>query len=257
MLIDSHCHLDRIDPEAHGDIQTLLQRAQEQNVQHCLCVCIDLEHFPDILALTKRFTSIDCSVGVHPCETSGQDPSVTALLALAEHERVVAIGETGLDYFRLSKDDLDWQRARFRRHIQAAKACAKPLIIHTRNAKDDTLAILREERAETVGGVMHCFAEDWPTAKAAIDLGFLISFSGIITFKNAESLRDVARRVPDEALLVETDSPYLAPMPYRGKSNQPAYVREVAEKLAEVRGTSLAHIAAVTTANYQRLFKRA
>jgi TatD DNase family protein len=189
---------------------------------------------------------------VHPTEQEGKDPSVDELLALANHDKIIAIGETGLDYFHIEKDTADWQRDRFRRHIAASNQSGKPMIIHTRDAKEDTIELMQQEKAEQ--GVMHCFSEDWDTAKAAIDLGFYISFSGIITFKSAESLREVAKKVPADRLLVETDSPYLTPMPYRGKPNSPAYTYYVAEKLAEIRGTSINDIADTTTANFKKLF---
>lgn len=254
MLIDSHCHLDRIDLEAFGgELDRLIATAGEQGVGHMLCVCIDLEHFGDVAAIAERYPHVTCSVGVHPDATDVREPGVEDLVELARHPKVVAIGETGLDYFRL-QGDLEWQRDRFRTHIRAAREAGKPLIIHTRAAREDTVRVLREEGAEAVGGVMHCFAEDWATAQAAMELNFLISFSGIVTFKSAEALREVAARVPDSHLLIETDSPYLAPVPHRGKENHPAWVRHVAEKLAEVRGVTVEHIEAVTTANYRRVF---
>lgn len=254
MLIDSHCHLDRIDLTPFGGrLEALLETARGNGVEHMLCVCIDLEHFEDVLGIACRHPQVTCSVGVHPDATGVREPQVEELVELAAHPQVVAVGETGLDYYRLT-GELEWQRERFRTHIRAARQAGKPLIIHTRAAREDTLRLLEEERAAEVGGVMHCFAEDWETARRAMDLGFLISFSGIVTFRNAEALREVARRVPDEYLLVETDAPYLAPVPHRGKQNHPAWVRHVAEKLAELRGVDLAHIEAVTTANFRRLF---
>lgn len=254
MLVDSHCHLDRIDLEGFdGRLDRLLDAARDNGVGHMLCVCIDLEHFDDVAGIAADHASVSCSVGVHPDATDVREPGVEDLIELAANPNVVAIGETGLDYFRL-KGDLEWQRERFRTHIRAAKQSGKPLIIHTRSAREDTLRILKEEGAETVGGVMHCFAEDWDTARAAMDLGFMISFSGIVTFKSAESLREVAVRVPDSHLLIETDSPYLAPVPHRGKENHPAWVRHVAEVVAEVRGSTVQAVAETTTANYDRLF---
>jgi TatD DNase family protein len=205
-----------------------------------------------VFSLAKAYENIYASVGVHPTEQEGKDPSVDELLALANHDKIIAIGETGLDYFHIEKDTADWQRDRFRRHIAASNQSGKPMIIHTRDAKEDTIELMQQEKAEQ--GVMHCFSEDWDTAKAAIDLGFYISFSGIITFKSAESLREVAKKVPADRLLVETDSPYLTPMPYRGKPNSPAYTYYVAEKLAEIRGTSINDIADTTTANFKKLF---
>jgi len=226
----------------------------EQGVGRALCVAVNLEDFPRVLALAKRDPRLRASVGVHPEYRDAKEPDVATLVGLADEPAIVAIGETGLDYYRSPAAELDWQRERFRVHIRAAREVAKPLIVHTRSSAADTVRILDEEGAQAVGGVMHCFTEDWATARAAIELGFCISFSGIVTFRNAAALREVARQVPDDALLVETDSPYLAPVPYRGRTNEPAYVRHVAECLAEVRGNSLEHIAAVTTANFERLF---
>ena len=221
-----------------------------------LCVSVTLEKYPEVLALAHAHPHIFASVGVHPDEQQGQDPSVEELVRRANDARVVAIGETGLDYFRI-KGDMTWQQERFRRHIRAARTTGKPLIIHTREAAQDTIRILREEGADAVGGVMHCFTENWDTAQAALDLGFYISFSGIVTFRNAEALRDVARKVPLDRLLVETDSPYLAPMPHRGKTNEPAFVRHVAEQLANMRAQPLDALAAATTANFFSLFRSA
>ncbi|MDX1335360.1 MAG: TatD family hydrolase [Gammaproteobacteria bacterium] len=256
MLTDSHCHLDRINLDAFdGKMSNLLAAAQEQGVGQFLCVCIDLEHFEDVHSIAASDERVWCSVGVHPTSDEGRDPEVEDLLQLADSEQVIAIGETGLDYFHMQRDEVEWQRERFRRHIRAAVELQKPLIIHTRSANEDTIKILQEEGAEQAGGIMHCFAEDWDTASKALDLGFYISFSGIITFKNAEELRSVLKQVPDEALLVETDAPYLAPVPHRGKMNHPAYVRHVAEKMAEVRESSPDDIASLTTGNFNRLFK--
>jgi len=221
-----------------------------------LCVCIDLEHFADVLTPARQHDNIFASVGVHPNEQEGQEPDVATLVELANDPDVIAIGETGLDYFR-SEGDLDWQRDRFRTHIAAAKQTGKPLIIHMREATADTLRLMREESAGDIGGVMHCFAEDWDAAKAALDMDFYISFSGIVTFNSAKTLKEVAKQVPLERMLVETDSPYLAPTPYRGKSNQPAYVKYVAEHIAALRGTRLEAISEATTENFFRLFKSA
>ncbi|MBE8190421.1 MAG: TatD family hydrolase [Candidatus Thioglobus sp.] len=252
-IIDSHCHLDRVDLSAFGGSMTsLLAHAKTLSVEQFLCVCIDLEHFSEVLDLAKKHPQIYASVGVHPCELEGENPSVERLLALADDDKIIAIGETGLDYFHIQKDQADWQRQRFRRHIQASNQSGKPLIIHTRNAKKDTLKIMQEEQAGA--GVMHCFSEDWATAQAAMELGFYISFSGIITFKNAQDLREVAKKVPLDRLLVETDSPYLTPVPYRGKPNSPAYSYFVAEKLAQIRNTTIAEIAQATSQNFSRLF---
>jgi TatD DNase family protein len=255
MLVDSHCHLDQIDlNEFAGDVGNIIAQAQAQGVSHFLCVCIDMDNVQAVLDIASRYDFVDASIGVHPNEQT-QNPSVETLLALAEHPKVVAIGETGLDYFRTT-DDLALQQERFINHITVAKQLNKPLIIHTRAAQEDTIRIMTEQKADTVSGVMHCFTEDWAMAEQALDLGFYISFSGIITFKNADMLRDVAARVPMDRLLIETDSPYLAPVPMRGKQNQPAYIRYVAEFLAELRGLSLEDLAKATADNYFRLFRK-
>ncbi len=252
-IVDSHCHIDRVDlSQFGGSVESVLAQAKDLSVTKFLCVCIDLENFDEVFSLAKNHQQIYASVGVHPTEQDGKDPSVEELLALADHEKIIAIGETGLDYFHIEKDTADWQRDRFRRHIKASNQSGKPMIIHTRDAKADTIEIMQQENAEA--GVMHCFAEDWETAKAALDLGFYISFSGIITFKSADSLREVAKKVPADRLLVETDSPYLTPVPYRGKPNSPAYTYYVAEKLAEIRDTSINDIADITTHNFKKLF---
>ena len=254
MLVDSHCHLDRIDLTPYaGDFAALLAATRAAGVGHSLCVSIDLAAYPAMLALVEPHAEVSVSVGVHPNERDTVEPDPDTLVDLARHPKNVAIGETGLDYYH-GKGDLEWQRERFRRHVAAARLAHKPLIIHSRDARADTLAILREERASEVGGVMHCFTEDWDTAARAMDLGFHISFSGILTFKSADELREVARRVPDDRLLVETDSPYLAPVPHRGKPNEPRHVVHVAALLAQLRGTDVETIAAVTTANFARLF---
>ncbi len=253
-LVDSHCHLDRLDLARYdGDLDKALQAARDNGVGHFLCVSIGMDNFPDVLRIAREHDDVSASVGVHPNEHEGGDPDVETLVQLASDPEVVAIGETGLDYFR-SEGDLEWQRDRFRRHIAAAKRTGKPLIIHMREATEDTLRILREEGADEVGGVMHCFVEDWDTAKAAMDLDFHISFSGIVTFNSAKKLQEVARKLPAERMLVETDSPYLAPVPNRGKPNEPAWVRHVAEFIAGLRDEPLERIAAVTTENYFRLF---
>ena len=215
MLVDSHCHLDRVDlTPYHGDFAGLIEASRDAGVAHMLCVSIDLESYPAMLALVEDYPEVSVSVGVHPNDFDRREPGIDELVALARHPKNVAIGETGLDYFH-GKGDLEWQRERFRTHIRAARQADKPLIIHTRDAREDTIAIMREETARDVGGVMHCFTETWEMAKAALDLGFYISFSGIVTFKNAAALRDVAAQVPDERILIETDSPYLAPVPFR------------------------------------------
>ncbi|TDY02892.1 TatD family hydrolase [Thiohalophilus thiocyanatoxydans] len=254
-LVDSHCHLDRLDLEPFdGKLEGALQNAREHGVEHMLCVCINMENRTEVLDVARQYDFISASVGVHPNEDEGHDPEVDELVELAADENIVAIGETGLDYFR-SEGDLQWQRDRFRRHIAAAKQSDKPLIIHMRDATDDTLRVMQEEGADEIGGVMHCFVEDWETAKKALDLNFHISFSGIVTFKNAKALQEVAKNVPADRYLVETDSPYLAPVPYRGKSNQPAWTRHVAEFIAELRGTEVETIAEQTTHNYFELFR--
>ncbi|MBI3561410.1 MAG: TatD family hydrolase [Gammaproteobacteria bacterium] len=254
MLVDSHCHLDRLDlAPFNGQLQAALDAARNNGVTQLLCVSIDLEHFPAVLATAEHHPQVYASVGVHPNEREGVDPDVATLVAFAQHPKIIAIGETGLDYYR-SEGDLEWQRQRLRTHIAAAKAVHKPLIIHMREASADTLRILREENASEVGGVMHCFTEDWATAQAAMDLNFYISFSGIVTFKTATVLQQVAKQLPLGKMLVETDSPYLAPVPFRGKSNQPAYVRQVAEYIAQLRGISLQTLATATTQNFMDLF---
>jgi TatD DNase family protein len=229
---------------------------QDNGVGHALCISVTLPDFPQVLSLAENHRNFFASVGVHPDYEDIDEPSVEELIKLADHPKVIAIGETGLDYFRLT-GDLEWQRERFRNHIRAAIACGKPLVIHTRNAAEDTLRIMREENAQQVGGVMHCFTESLEVAMQAIELGFYISFSGIVTFKNAATIKEVARQVPLDRILVETDSPYLAPIPYRGKTNQPSYVKYVAEEIASLRGISLEEISTASTQNFFRLFKHA
>lgn len=256
-LVDSHCHLDRLDlAKLGGDLDAVISAARQHAVTHMLCVCIDMNNLAAVTAVADRYPQVFASVGVHPNEQDTRDPEVGELVRLAQPAKVVAIGETGLDYFH-GKGDLEWQRERFRRHIRAARESDKPLIIHSRDAREDTIRIMREEGADQIGGVMHCFTEDWTMAEQAMVLNFYISFSGIVTFRNAEQVQDVARRVPLERMLVETDAPYLTPVPYRGKSNQPAYVRYVAEHIAEIRDESLEAIARATTANFFQLFKGA
>ncbi|HEY6898046.1 MAG TPA: TatD family hydrolase [Rhodocyclaceae bacterium] len=255
MLVDSHCHLDF--PELHQDIARVLAAMAEQGVGWALIAGVTLERLPAVLALTEAHPNLFAGVGVHPdTEEEGREPTEDELVELAAHPKAVAIGETGLDYYRLT-GDLEWQRDRFRTHIRAARRCGKPLIIHTRAAAEDTLRVLREEQGGEVGGVFHCFTESEEIARHALDLGFHISLSGIVTFKNAEMLRAVARLVPLDRLLVETDSPYLAPVPYRGKSNQPAYVRYVAEAVAKEKNLSYEVLAEETTRNFFRLFSHA
>jgi TatD DNase family protein len=237
-----------------GSLEGVLAAARAEGVSHMLCVAVNLQDYPGMLALVEPHEAVSVSVGVHPNERGGREPDVDELVKLAGHPRVVAIGETGLDYFR-SEGNLDWQRDRLRRHIAAARRAHKPLIVHSRDAKEDTLKILREEKAEQAGGVLHCFTGDWDMARQALDLGFYVSFSGIVTFKSATELKEVARRMPADRILVETDSPYLAPVPHRGKPNYPAYVRHVAEHIAQLRGQSLEDIASVTTENFRTLFR--
>lgn len=251
MLVDSHCHLDF--PELRDRLPEIQARMAELGVGAALCAGVTLERFPAMLAIAEQYENIYASVGVHPDEQSGREASADELVQLAAHPKVVAIGETGLDYYRLT-GDMTWQQDRFRTHISAARSCGKPLIIHTRSAAEDTLRILSEESAGDIGGVFHCFTEDGETAKAALDLGFHVSFSGIVTFKNATALKDVARMVPLDRLLVETDAPYLAPVPYRGKTNEPGYVRYVAEEVAQLKGISFDQFAQATTENFNALF---
>ena len=253
-LIDSHCHIPIIETE--GGNQAVIAAALANGVGHMLCVCIDLESFPGLLSLVEAYPCLSASVGVHPNSEVAQEPSIELLAQLADHPKVVAIGETGLDYFR-SQGELDWQRDRFRNHIRSTRMVNKPLIIHSREARDDVIAILQQESASEVGGVMHCFTDDWETAERALDLNFYISLSGIVTFKSAQALQAVAKNTPLDRLLIETDAPYLAPVPYRGKQNQPAYVRHIAEHIAAVRGQTVEVIAEATTANFRRLFSHA
>lgn len=256
MFVDSHCHLDRVDLTPYGkDFAAFIEATTAAGIEQMLCVGIDLEAYPAMRGLVDPFAQIQVSVGVHPNESSGEEPTLERLLALAEDARVRAIGETGLDYARGAEpQEMERQQRRFRTHIAAARACGKPLVIHTRAARADTLRLLEEEGADAVGGVMHCFTEDWDTARAALDLGFMISFSGILTFRNAEALREVARQVPLDRLLIETDAPYLAPVPHRGKPNEPRLVTHVADCLAELRGLSREALARITRENYERLF---
>lgn len=237
-------------------MDTVMSKARELGVGHMLCVSIDLESFPEVLALAKQYPHVQASVGVHPNTDAGQEPAVEQLVALASDDRVVAIGETGLDYYR-SRGDLEWQRQRFRAHIRAARQTGKPLIVHSREAGTDVIRLLKEEGAGAIGGVMHCFVGDWETAQEAMALNFYISFSGIVTFRNAGGLRDVAKRIPVDRLLVETDAPYLAPVPFRGKVNQPAYVHYVAQCLSELREVAFEDLAAQTTENFFSLFSNA
>ncbi len=254
MFIDSHCHINF--PGLAERVPDLLQAMARNQVTHALCVSVELAAFPQIRELAEHYPNVFASVGVHPDHEDCAEPDVEQLLALASHPKVIAVGETGLDYFRLT-GDLEWQRERFRTHIRAALASGKPLIIHTRSAAEDTLRMMREEGAERVGGVMHCFTESLAVAEQAMALGFYISFSGIVTFKKALELKEVAKCVPLERMLIETDAPYLAPVPYRGKTNEPAYVRHVAEEIAHLRGIGVEEVGAATTRNFFQLFRAA
>ncbi|MBX6319665.1 TatD family hydrolase [Pigmentiphaga sp.] len=252
MFVDSHCHLDF--PELAAQLPDILERMRANRVTHALCVSVNLTDWPRLVQLAQEHAHIWASVGVHPDYEDTPEPSVEQLVELAATPKVVAIGETGLDYYRLT-GDLEWQRERFRRHIRAAKETGKPLIIHTRSAAEDTLRIMQEEGAAEVGGVMHCFTESQEVADAAIGMNFYISFSGIVTFKNAKALQEVARNVPLDRILIETDSPYLAPVPHRGKLNDPSKVIHVAEKIAELRGVPLETVSQASTQNFFNLFK--
>ncbi|HKR43327.1 MAG TPA: TatD family hydrolase [Paraburkholderia sp.] len=256
MFVDSHCHINF---EGLGDrLPQVLENMRANAVTHALCVSVDLETLPSVLDIASRYENVYASVGVHPDHEHMREPTVTELVELAGHPKVVAIGETGLDYYRLGERtiaDMEWQRERFRTHIRAAHATGKPLIVHTRAASDDTLRIMEEERAGEPGGVMHCFTEPWAIAERALAQNFYISLSGIVTFKSATDVQEVSRRVPIERLLIETDSPYLAPVPFRGKPNEPAYVSHVGRFIAQQRGLPDAELGAVTTQNFFRLFK--
>lgn len=251
-LVDSHCHINF--EELAQRLPEVLQNAADNDVAQMLCVSVNLEDFPQVLDLAKKYDHIFASVGVHPCYEDVQEPTAEDLIKLANDEKIIAIGETGLDYFRVNDQDMTWQRNRFITHIEAAKAVNKPLIIHTRSAADDTMNILKEEGADQCRGVMHCFAEDWDVAKKALDLGFFISFSGIVTFKSATNVQEVAKKCPIDRILVETDAPYLAPVPLRGKTNEPAFVRHTAQFIADLRDTSLETLAQTTTNNFFDLF---
>lgn len=256
MYVDSHCHINF--PELAARMPEIMQKMADNGVTHALCVSVDLPDFPQVLALAEQYPHIYASVGVHPDYEETPEPTAEQLVELAQHPRIIAIGETGLDYFRL-KGDLEWQRERFRQHIRASRLSRKPLIIHTRAAAEDTIHILREEGAGTadggVAGVMHCFTESLEVALAAIEMGFYISFSGILTFKSAKDLQAVAKALPLERILIETDSPYLAPMPHRGKMNEPGFVRHVGEFLADIKGVSVTEVQETTTKNFFQLFQ--
>lgn len=254
MLIDSHCHLDQLDLTPYsGDLDLALEAAKVKGVGHILCVCIDLNNAKAVLDIAKKYPNITASFGMHPNEKMLSELTVKEIISYAKDKKIVAIGETGLDYYRL-EDDGDWQRERFRRHIRAARELNKPLIIHTRQAQEDTLKIMQEENAQEVGGVMHCFTESAEFAKRAMELGFFISFSGIVTFKNALALRQVVSEVPIERMLIETDAPYLAPVPFRGKPNEPQYVYYVAEEVAALKNMTFLDVAQKTTENFFKCF---
>lgn len=253
MLIDSHCHLDRIDlTQFDGKLENAIAAAKQLGVGHMLCVCIDMENFAAVLAIAEKFPNVSASMGKHPTEWEGIEPTVEMLIEKAQHPKVIAIGETGLDYFHGAVHERVAQQDRFITHIHAAKQLNKPLIIHTRQAQEDTISVLKQEQAGP--GVFHCFTESWDMAKQGLDLGLYISFSGIVTFKNAIELKEVAKKVPLDRILVETDAPYLTPVPYRGKPNTPGYTRYVAEHIAELRGIDYTTLRDATTANFQRLF---
>ena len=255
MFIDSHCHLNMLAQE-EGGLDAVIQQAQENQVEHILCISIDTESCHEIISIAERYPQLTASVGIHPNVDKVENFSIEELIKLASHDKVIAIGETGLDYFR-SEGDLEWQRDRFRTHIEAAKHLTKPLIIHTREAREDTMNILEQENAEQAGGIIHCFTENWETAQRALDIGFYISLSGIVTFKNAVALQEVAKKLPLDRILIETDAPYLAPVPHRGKTNKPAFVKHVAEFLADLRGETVENIAETTSANFRSLFPTA
>ena len=251
MLVDSHCHLDF--PDLAQRLPEVLARMQDNGVGCAVCIAVNLEDLPGVLALAEAHANLYATVGVHPEYVDAVEPDVKRLVELAAHPKVIAIGETGLDYY-WHKDQPEWQRARFRTHIRAALATGKPLVVHMRDAATDTLRILREEGADAVGGVMHCFTETWEVARQALELGFYISFSGIVTFKNALAIKEAAQKTPLERILIETDSPFLTPVPHRGKRNEPAFVAHIADKIAEIHMTTREQVAAVTTANAARLF---
>jgi TatD DNase family protein len=255
MFVDSHCHIDF--PELRSQLPQVLDAMAANAVSHALCISVNLPDWPGVIAIAEQHPNVYATVGVHPDYEDTPEPTLAELIDMSRHPKVVGIGETGLDYYRVQQFDdqtMQWQRDRFACHIHAARATSKPLVIHTRSAADDTLRLMREEGAGEAGGVMHCFTESWEVASACLDLGFHISFSGIVTFRNAKALHDVARKVPLERMLIETDSPYLAPVPFRGKLNQPAYVKHVAEGIAALRGVPVDEIARRTSENFFRLF---
>lgn len=256
MFVDTHCHLQLLDyPKLGIDMDTVVQQALENKVLNLLCVATHMDQVPELYHISQKYINVAISVGLHPNEEIAKEPSIADYVSAAAQPQVVAIGETGLDYYR-TPENIDLQQERFRNQIKAAKQCNKPLIVHTRNAKEDTLRILQEEGAESVGGVLHCFTEDLDMARRALDLNFYISFSGIVTFSNAKSLQEVALNLPLDRILIETDSPYLAPVPVRGHVNLPANVRYVAEFIAKLKGLDLTTVAEQTSKNYFNLFRR-
>lgn len=252
MIVDSHCHLAMLEP-VDGSLDSYIQSAHQFGVETLLNVSVDLETYPQVLSIAEQYDNVYASVGVHPCYEEVQEPTLDILVQEAQNPKIIAIGETGLDYFHC-EGDMEWQKERFRTHIKAATKVNKPLIVHTRNAKEDTIAVMKESSAEVPGGVLHCFTEDWKMASQAMDQNFYISFSGIVTFKSAKTLQEVAQKMPKDRILIETDSPYLAPVPHRGKKNQPAYVKHVAEFIAELRNESFEEVAEYTTENFKALF---
>jgi TatD DNase family protein len=256
MFVDSHCHLDF--PEYADHLPDILARMKEAKVQNAMCISVDMPDFPNVLALAEAHEQLFATVGTHPDYEDTPEPTEDQLVELAKHPKVLAIGETGLDYYRMGDKtyaDMEWQRDRFRTHIRAAIRANKPLIIHTRSASEDTLKIMKEEGANKVAGVMHCFTESWEVAKAAMDLGFYISFSGIVTFKSAKDLQATCQQVPLERMLIETDSPFLAPIPHRGKTNEPSWVAHVGQFIADLKGVPVEIVAKHTTENFKTLFK--
>lgn len=257
MLVDSHCHLDKLDLTPYdGDLPTALHAAAERGVSHVVCIGIDLDNAQTVVSLAESHNNVFATVGVHPLYRESREPTLEELVQWASHPRVIGVGETGLDYF-YGEGNLDWQRDRFEIHIRAAKQTGLPLVIHTRGARQDTLDYLKSVGEGQVKGVLHCFTEDLDMAVRAIDLGFYISISGIVTFRNASELREVVKKLPLDRILVETDSPWLAPIPYRGKKNEPQYVVEVAQQIASLKSLPVDKVAEVTTANFFQLFDKA
>jgi len=263
MFIDSHCHLDRLKTDKYeSGLQGAIHAAFAEKVTQMLCVCIDLEHVDEVLAIAEAYPEVWASVGVHPSSLEGEAPGIDRLISLARHKKVIAIGETGLDYssshdYEYSAEQKAQQIENFSCQLKVSKRIQKPTIVHTRDAREDTIRVIKEKGDEEIGGVLHCFTENWEMAKQALELNYYISFSGIITFKNAESLREVVCKVPLNRILIETDSPYLAPVPFRGKPNEPKYIPQIAKCLAELKGVSIEKIAEITRTNFFTLFKGA